>query len=221
MPFVMQQMQRVIDRFPDAEQALIRQVTALETNVESNQHICLGLARALIETCFKTIATQRGIDAGKGFKDQAVTALDCITHGLDGHTHAGKIDDAFAGLREGMSRLAEAMGQLSNVEGLRHGAAGDQPVLDVTRAQFFAAFADAACAFAYECHRAGPATRRMQLDDEPAFNEYLDYGWPVEIDGVPVEASAALFFADFEAYRERLGEWRSRSKDEEPMQEAI
>ncbi|RYG27685.1 MAG: hypothetical protein EON93_20025 [Burkholderiales bacterium] len=159
------------------------------------------------------------MDAGKGFKDQAVAALGCVSHGLDGHADTDKIDAAFAALRDGMSRLAGAMGDLSNVQGMRHGAAGGQPTLDVTRAQFFAAFADAACAFAYECHRAEPTVRPTQLEDEADFNAYLDDGWPVEIDGVPVDASAALFYADYEAYKDKLGEWRTTAKADEPVGE--
>jgi hypothetical protein len=208
MAFMMQQMRRVIALYPDAGQALHFQVNALEANVETHPHLCLALARQLLETCFKTIAQQRGIEPDKGFKDQAERALSCISHGLEGHRDESRIAQAFATLRDGLSRLALAMGELSNVEGMRHGADDRQPTLDFTRAQFFAAFADAACAFAYECHRAEPRPKSPDLADEPEFNAFLDETYPVEIAGVVVDASAALFYVDYEAYRAELEAWR-------------
>ena len=208
MAFVMQQMRRVIERFPDAGQALRLQVDALESNIESNPHVCLALSRTLIETCFKTIALQRGVEGKRNFKDQAETALGCIDHGLDGHVEEPRIRAAFETLKDGLSRLAMAMAELSN------GGLDDQPTLDATRAHFFASFADAACAFAYECHRAEPRPKTPALEEAPEFNAYLDEAYPVQVAGIDLDASAALFHCDYEAYRAELEVWRSSFEDQ-------
>ncbi len=209
MSISMQHMRRVLIHYPDAGGAFERQIEAIEANAEDQPHLCLGLSRTLMETCFKAIAQERNTPPGASFKVQAEVALSVMQHGLDGHTHEARIADAFQSLKEGISSVAEAMGRLSNIEGLRHGGLPNDPAFERSQASFFAAVADAICSFAYESHRLPRKEKLLTIEDFPEFNRWLDDSHVLEVAGFSIEASWALFNYDLDAYRTALEEWKT------------
>lgn len=206
--FVMHQMRRVLRRYPDLGAGYVRQVDAIEANAMDQPHLCLTLARTLMETCFKTIAQERGSALPHSFKVQAETTLACLHHGLDGHSREQDISTAFGGLRSGLTAVAESLGRLSNIEGLRHGGPAHDPAFDLAQSAFFATVVDAMCAFCIESHRAETKPEQPTLEDAAEFNAWLDETYPLEVANVVIPASWALFGFDFPAYRAALADWR-------------
>lgn len=214
----MQQMRAVIERFPDTGDGFRRELEAIETNVETNPHICLGLARGLLESCCNTIQTERGepVQKGSGRADdlpqRAKRLIDRIVLGFDGHPEQAVIEGHLTALAGSLNGAVRALSQLSNVPGLRHGGVAAWSSATKRHAALLAAAVDALSAFLFECHReelskAGHAVSRYE--DETDFNTAIDEEWPVEIASYRYNASEVLFYLDPDAYKSELAGWKA------------
>lgn len=222
MAFVMQQMRTIIERFPDSGDGFRREIEAIEANVETNPHICLGLARGLLESCCKTIQAERGeaINSNEGLPARAKREIDRIQLGFDGHPDAPAIEMHLTALATGLNDAVAALSRLSNIQGLRHGGAANWANATKRHAALLASAADALSAFLFECHReelhkADEAV--LRYEDEPEFNTSLDEQWPVEIATYRYDASEVLFFLDPDAYKAELAGWKA-SHAEQPAE---
>ncbi|RKF07156.1 hypothetical protein DEM25_004740 [Oceaniradius stylonematis] len=218
MPFVMQQMRAVIERFPDTGDGFRRELEAIEANVETNPHICLGLARSFLETCCLTIELERdgAVAQASGRADdlpqRAKKLIDRIVLGFEGHPEQTAIEQHLTALAGSLNGAVRALSQLSNIPGLRHGGASAWTGAEQRHAALLAVAVDALSAFLFECHREELLrTDRapVRYDDEPDFNTSFDDEWPVEIATYRYNASEVLFLLDPEAYKSELAGWKS------------
>jgi len=222
MPFVMQQMRTVIERFPDAGDGFRRDLEAIEANVDANPHICLGLARGLLESCCDTIQTERGeaIQKGNGRADdlpqRAKRLIDRIVLGFDGHPEQAAIEEHLTALAGSLNGAVRALSKLSNVPGLRHGSVAAWSSATKRHAALLASAVDALSAFLFECHReelGKDGQAAPGYEDEREFNAAMDEDWPVEIAAYSYNASEVLFYLDPEAYKSELTGWKTSKAD--------
>ncbi|MEM7747201.1 MAG: abortive infection family protein [Pseudomonadota bacterium] len=224
MPFVMQQMRSVIERFPDTGDGFLRELEAIESNVETNPHICLGLARGLLESCCGTIELERDGTLSKpagrtdDLPQRAKKIVDRIILGFEGHPEQDAIEQNLTALAGSLNGAVRALSQLSNVPGLRHGGASAWTGAEKRHAALLAVAVDALSAFLFECHREELfRTDRAPLryDNEEDFNSSFDDEWPVEIATYSYNASEVLFLLDPDAYKAELAGWKS-SQPQQP-----
>lgn len=188
------------------------QVKALEGAVVANTGLAFDLAKTLVESACKTIITERGLacdtndELGKVFKT-ATQSIPFLPPTMAANSNARKsLNQTLAGLNtalQGVCELRNAFGFAS------HGSDGPRPAMDGVHAILAAQTADAIVGFLYRVHctaRSRPIVPRLELDDNPEFNEWIDQeNDPVRIFSLPAyRPSEVLFNVDQEAYRDLL-----------------
>lgn len=133
---------------------------------------------------------------------------------LNGHPHA---DDIKGGLRQlfgGLNGTMNAISKLSNIEGLRHGAHLDWPMLERRHAAMLGGFCDTLVAFVIEAASTEPAFKRAEeqetsFEGAAAFNDWIDESHgPVAILEGEYQPSLILFTLDRQQYDSALAGWQ-------------
>jgi hypothetical protein len=214
MPFVMVQMRDVLERFPDAGDGFLRDIEAIEANVEAHPHLGLGLARELLQSCCNTIERERGdaIDRDAPLPQRAKKLIDRVVLGFSGHPDQKAIEEQLTALVGSLNGAVRALSQLSNIPGLRHG--GDAIWSGPTRRHAFllAGTVDALSAFLFESHRSeiiGGHVSGESYSAQSEFNSEFDEAWPVEFANYRFNASEILFALDRVAYRAEATGWKA------------
>jgi hypothetical protein len=198
------------------------QVSALERSVVENPGLAFDLAKTLIESACKSIITERG---GTVAKNDEMSDLFRKVKGVvpflppasAGESAARKsLEQTLNGLNtalQGVCELRNACGFAS------HGSNGPRPAMEFAQALLAAEAADAIIGFLYCVHaadRARPTVARLEFDDNPDFNEWVDnQSEMVQIlDLPPYRPSEVLFNVDQEAYRDLLSRHGAEESDE-------
>ncbi|NQV93357.1 abortive infection family protein [Candidatus Kaiserbacteria bacterium] len=180
-------------------------IELIEQNCDSNQGVALDGAKSLLESISKTILADRGIvyapDASLGrlVKD-AVRSLPSFDI-LD------KQDaDVVVRIVSGLESVSSSIGSLRN----RHGTVGhgkdlhEERELDRRLANLAISCVDNLAGFLMEAHSSEPdGIKRLRYEDFSGFNERFDEQQEqIEIEGIVISPSRALFDQDIEAFKE-------------------
>ncbi len=216
-------MQEVV-RLSGDPQFLKTQVALLESAVNESPELAIDISRAIVETVCKTILLDRGITVQDKWLSNTPTlfenTLDCLMLLPDEHRTNTKAKAGVDNLCKGLNNLLLGICQIRNAFGnTSHGKDSYTPAIDPIYAHLAARAADSLVNFLYRAHRLFPANaskRRLFLEDNKAFNEYLDEIFqPVEVMGLVFRMSEVLFNVDSQAYREALIEYESDALSED------
>lgn len=197
------------------------QVKALERAVTENTGLAFDLAKTLVESACKTIITERGQtfdkddEVGKVFKS-ATQSLPFLPSAMASNTSARKsLGQTLGGLNTALQGVCE----LRNAYGFAsHGSDGPRQTMEEVHAILAAQTADAIVGFLYRVHCADlarPMTPRLEFDDNPEFNEWIDEGNDLVriLDLPPYRPSEVLFNVDQQAYRDQLSQYGEEDEE--------
>lgn len=204
-----------------------KQIKAIEHAVLDNPELAFDLAKTVVESACKTILSDRKIafesadDLPKLFK--AVTSnLPILPVAASSEAEARK---SLAQTLNGLHTALQGVCELRNAYGFAsHGAGGPRPAMETVQALLAAQAADAIVGFLHRVHRQERVTlpgRRMEFEDNPAFNELLDEAnESVQIFDLEYTPSEVLFGVDPEAYRDLLSRFGLEGKPARLAEEA-
>ncbi len=204
----------LVEAHPDRASRLRVHVEALETAIASEPHRCLERVRALFEAAFHSIAPQLGLEiiAGESFQAQNRRIIHSLDFALDGHPDSERIAAVIQRLVGNVNGTIAALGQLSNIRGLRHGGSLDWSTLHRHHATMLGGLCDTLLTFMFEVawsRVAGPT--ELPADryvDHPEWNENLDEEWgSIRIGEGEYWASRVLFALDTTQYEALRVEW--------------
>ncbi|TNC61571.1 abortive infection family protein [Rubellimicrobium roseum] len=216
MPFVFQMLRALIENHPDRAERLRTHVDALEVTINDEPSRCLERVRALFEATQLTIAPQLGVtlkDAGD-LAARNKQLLEALDFKLAGHPEAERIDRSIKKLIGSINGTIGALGELSNVPGLRHGGSLDWAMLEGRHAVMLGGLCDTLIAFLFDAAWSRPVTTAADSDpdlypDYAAFNGYLDDEHEVVVAGSTLSASRALYLLDRTQYDMARVEWEA------------
>lgn len=196
------------------------QVEALEEAMPDRPGVVVSFCRTIIETTCKTILIDRGaaIDAGWQAPRLVSESMKYLNLGLgqDGSADP-KLRGGAEALVRGLNQIIQGVVEIRNAHGsAAHGADAYAPLLDTRYAEILARATDAVVGLLFKTHissaRHDPLSR-FSYRDHADFDEFVDstYG-PFQVLDVPLVASEALFYTDFEAYRAALVQFKQEQE---------
>ena len=203
------------------------QIKGIERAVIENPGLAFDLAKTLVESACKTILSERKVsfdsddDLPKLFKT-VVMHLPLLPVSASSEAEARK---SLAQTLNGLHTALLGVCELRNAYGFAsHGSEGRRPVMEIVQALLAAQAADAIVGFLHRVHRQERATLpgvRLEYDDNPRFNEYMDEANEVvRIFNLEYRPSEVLFRIDEEAYRDLLASHTPDATEPEAAGEA-
>lgn len=203
------------------------QVEALEDAMPDRPGIVVSFCRTLIETTCKTILTDRGVPVDAAWEAPKLVSesVKYLHLGTDANgTQDPGVRSAAESLVRGVNQIVQGVVELRNMHGsAAHGADAYEPLLDLRYAEIMARATDAVVGLLFKTHL-GSAARdpleRFRYGAHADFDEFVDgiYG-PFAVLDVELVASEALFYADFQAYRSALAQFRQDLLETPPSAE--
>lgn len=190
-----------IDKMPSFSY-LETHISMIEESVETNPALCIETCKSLIEGVCKTILKNQGA----AYDDSKFHTLvqHTISHICQGST-AYKTDLVELGSR--VASVAWKLAQIRNAAGFAgHGQDALHSPIDGSLSLFTYKVTDALGGFIlhYYIKHSAKVDSRIHYEDWREFNELFDEENPLELAGVILSASEALYKQDYEAYREIL-----------------
>lgn len=133
---------------------LTQQITRMETAVESDPDLAIGTSKELVETCCRTILTDRGTTVPKGIDLPVLVKLTAKELRL---TPTGIPEEARAAatvkrLLSNLATVAQGIAELRNVYGTGHGRGPRKRGLEARHAKLMVGCASTLAVFLYETH---------------------------------------------------------------------
>jgi len=204
---------------------LEQQIAAIEGAVSGSPALAADLARTLVETVCKTILYDRGAaDCEQlGFKDLLKQTCSAIQLVPDAKVASAESEEALRLLAENLDAAIFCISRLRKAEGMAsHGKDAYFTPLEAVQAEFAARAADAIVAYLYKSHlryTGSPAIRRLEYQDNPALNEYIDSSnEPARVFELEYRASEVLFLVDSQAYLDALAYFAQERADADGME---
>lgn len=215
MAYALQMLRSLMDARPDRAAALRVHVEALEAVIATEPQRCLERVRALFESTQHTIAPHLGITFPKDeeFPARNRRVFEAIDFSLDGHPDSEKIGTAIRKLVGSINGTVQALAELSNIPGMRHGGSLDWSALQRQHAVMLGGLSDTLITFLFEVAwaRADGATAEViaeRYEDFDSFNTALDDEYEaIEIVGSTFLPSKILYTLDRTAYDSAREEW--------------
>lgn len=227
MAYTLQLLRALIDSHPDRASRLRVHVEALETAIISEPDRCLERVRALFEATFHSIAPHLGLSslAGDDFPAQNKRIIQALDFALNGHPDSERIDAAIRKLLGSINGTINALAELSNIPGMRHGGSLDWNTLQHHHAAMLGGLCDTLVAFLFEIawSRASASSEPIteSCEDYPEWNDVLDEEWGfLRIGGGEYWASRILFELDRTQYEALRSEWNSETSAAEDAEAA-
>ena len=132
-----------------------RQVTRMQTALNSEPDVAIGTAKEFVETVCKTILTERNIAYDSNEKlprlvRQVVAALELIPKGVDGKSKAA---EAVKRLLSNLSAVSDGVAELRNLHGTGHGKLANAAGLELRHARLAVGAAATLATFLLESHK--------------------------------------------------------------------
>lgn len=177
-----------------------KEVNDIIDNIESNPEHSIVLCKSLTETICKTVINDHGQEAGdrEDFSPLVKKALSCF-HFTD-EDYKEHIDD----LMKRVASVAHQIGVIRNdCSYAAHGKDISHVRISKTLALFTVHTTNAILGFILHLHakyRNYTPEHRIRYEDYPEFNQYLDELSNIEVGGVKLSVSKALYEQDPIAY---------------------
>jgi len=215
MAYALQMLRALIEAHPDRAAPLRVHVDALEVAIAREPDRCLERVRALFESTQHTIAPHLGITFPKDeeFPARNRRVFEKIDFSLDGHPDAEKIGTAIKKLIGNINGTIQALAELSNIPGMRHGGSLDWKTLQRQHAVMLGGLCDTLITFLFEvawarADGANAEVATQRYEDFETFNSALDDDYEtVEIAGSTFLPSRILYTLDRTVYDSAREEW--------------
>ena len=177
-----------------------KHVSTIEQTVETNPSLCVETCKSLIEGICKSILTNRGIDYAKFEKFQALvkgTILE-MSSGID------TFQTEMSELSKRISPIVQYIAEIRNNNGFAsHGQDLNMSMVPYSLALLCMKTTDVLCGFLLHFYitHTDKKDSRLRYEDLKEFNDYYDSGTPLQLNGIELSASLALFHQDYEAYK--------------------
>lgn len=199
-----------------------QQVKAIELAVAENAGLAFDLAKTIIESACKTILAERKIvfadddDLPRLFRTTTQNLPFLPPEAATDAETRKSLEKTLSGLSTALHGVCE----LRNRHGFAsHGREGPTVVMEQVQAILTAQTADAIVGFLFRTHRQSGLRRaapRLEYDDNPDFNQYVDELHPVvRIFALEYQPSEVLFSTDPEAYRDTLADFDAQEATHE------
>lgn len=175
-------------------------ISTIEETIEMNPALCIELCKSLMESICKTILNNQNVAFEESNNIQAL-AKQTMRYLLPNEHYRDKMDE----LIRRLASVVQVLGEMRNISGF---ASHGQDVLHVPIGKSASLLAykatDIVGGFILYCYinySTKPNTR-IHYEDCQSFNETFDEENPLELGGVILSASEALYKQDYEAYKE-------------------
>lgn len=195
--------------------ALAAYVELIDQNIETNTGVAVDGAKSLLESIAKTVLTDRGVEfsADTDFNRLVKDAVKALPSFI-----VLEKQDADQVLRmvAGVDNLASSIAALRN----RHTVIGhgqdihSERQIDIRLARLVLDSVDGLAGFLMEAHVSEPdGMKRLRYEEFADINERYDSQHEVvEVEGIVISPSRALFDQDIEAYKETVIAYRDKEK---------
>lgn len=175
-------------------------ISPIEETVETNPDLCIEVCKSLIESICKTILTNQNVGYNTNGKFQ-ILVKQTIDHLLINENYEEEIGE----LIRRIASVSQHLSEMRNLSGFAsHGKDIEHIPINKTLALLAYKTTDVVGGFilrSYICHSIR-ADSRIRYEDCQMFNESFDEDNPLELGGVILSASEALYKQDYEAYKE-------------------
>ena len=196
------------------------QVNAIERAVDEEPSLAFDLAKTIVESACRTILTER--DASYDESDDLPALFRTVTRNLPllpaAASREAEARRSLTQTLNGLHTALQGVCELRNEFGFAsHGSDGRQERLEADQAMLAAQAADAIVGFLSRVHsqdRALLPEVRLQYDQQPDFNEYVDNANEISrVFSFEYNASEVLFYVDNNAYRTTLRQFSEEDID--------
>jgi hypothetical protein len=195
-----------IERLPSFNHFL-EHIETIEKTIESNPALCIETSKALIEGICKTILTNKGISFKSDIRFQGLVRQTTDALVSDEQSY----HDELIELSRRISAVVQEIATIRDTAGFAsHGQDIDIPPMDRALSLLVSRATDLIGSFILDIYinqRDRNKDSRIHYKDNEKFNQQLDDENPVERNGLVISFSEALFYQDYEAYKESLFEY--------------
>lgn len=160
-------------------------ILTIENTIETNPDLCIEVCKSMIESLCKTILTNRAVAYNADWQFQTLVKL-TLENVFTGELHkTDKIE-----LIRRIASVVQKLGEMRNCSGFA------SALLTYKTTDVIGGF----ILHVYAC--SNRPNSRIHYEDCQSFNELFDEENPLELGGVILSASEALYKQDYEAYKE-------------------
>lgn len=182
--------------------AFDRHVATIEDTIEANPALCIETCKSLIEGICKTILTNKNIKYTEDGKFQVLVKQTVEELSVSTQCYKEKLCE----LARRIASVAQTIAEIRNDSGFAsHGQDIKTVPINSTLSLFSSKVSDVIGGFIlhyYVTHSNPKKDSRIHYEDCQNFNEYFDSLNPLKIGELILSASEALYFQDYEAYKE-------------------
>ena len=178
-----------------------KHISTIEQSVENNPSLCIETCKSLIEGLCKSILNNRSVDFVQYDKFQQLVKATII----EISTESDLFRDEIAELAKRFSPAIQYLSELRNKYGFAsHGQDIEVPQVPYSLALLTMRITDTIGGFIlhYYITHTKFSDSRLHYEDLCVFNDLYDDEHPLELNGISLSASLALFQQDYEAYKE-------------------
>ena len=175
-------------------------LSTIENAVETNPDLCVEVCKSLIESLCKTILTNQAITYKSNVQFHNLVKLTLNNVFIDEYYKVEKIE-----LIRRIASISQQLSEIRNHSGFAsHGQDKQHAPFDKIMAVLAYKSADVIGGFILYSyiHCSVRPDSRIHYEDCQMFNELFDEENPLELGGVILSASEALYKQDYEAYKE-------------------
>jgi len=211
--FVMQGVRSILEEFnlTDSNNLIVRQLNIIERAVEDDPDLAISISRNLIETCLKTILTDRKkCKKDFGMKDLLENTYSELLLVPESHMEDGSLHEK---MQSFIDNMIQGVSDLRHICGMSHGRDAYSQASNSCHAKLVASTADTVVCFLFSIHKEYPFKRcDLIYEENKDFNDYIDNSNEVSILAEPYAASKVLFEFDKDAYIQARLDYESALK---------
>jgi len=178
-----------------------KHVSTIEQSVENNPSLCIDTCKSLLEGLCKSILNNRNVDSAQYEKFQQLVKATIQEISSDSDMFRDEISE----LAKRFSPSLQYLSELRNKYGFAsHGQDIETPQIPYSLALLSMRITDTIGGFILHFYisHAKRSDSKLHYEDLSMFNDIYDDEHPVELNGISISASLALFQQDYEAYKE-------------------
>lgn len=176
-------------------------ISTIEKTVETNPALCIETCKSLVESICKTILTNQNIEHDNYGQFQALVKQ-TINYLIDANEC---YKDDLCELVRRIASVSQKLAEIRNISGFAsHGQDINHVSMSTTMSLLAYKITDVLGGFIihYYINHASKRDSRIHYEDCQEFNELFDEENPLELGGVIISASEALYKQDYQAYKE-------------------
>lgn len=176
-------------------------VSTIERSVESNPALCIETCKSLVESICKTILTNQNANYNEYDKFNVIVKKTMESLVSPNERYKEELIE----LARRIASVSQILAEIRNKSGFAsHGQDIKHPAINSTLSLLAFKAADVIGGFIMHYYITNTTRRdsRIHYEDCRLFNELFDEDNPLELGGVILSSSEALYYQDYQAYKE-------------------